>query len=159
MTLLSLGAALLAGWRGVKMKRWHGLACWRGLVMVSLHLSGGQRQRLSIARAFLKDAPILILDEPTSALDSQTEQALLVCMRELMLGRTTFIIAHRLSTVRQANTIVVLDRGRIVEQGSHDELLQQDALYARMYRAQWDDPNEQVLMDETVSEMSYTHEK
>jgi ABC-type multidrug transport system fused ATPase/permease subunit len=124
-----------------------------------VNLSGGQRQRLSIARAFLKDAPILILDEPTSALDSQTEQALLICMRELMRGRTTFIIAHRLSTVRRANTIVVLDRGRIVEQGSHDELLQQDALYARMYRAQWGEPNGQNLMDETVSEMSSTREK
>jgi ATP-binding cassette subfamily B protein len=102
-----------------------------------VNLSGGQRQRLSIARAFLKDAPILILDEPTSALDSQTEQALLACQRELMCGRTTFIIAHRLSTVRHAHTIVVLDQGRIIEQGSHDELLRQDTAYARMYQAQW----------------------
>jgi ATP-binding cassette subfamily B protein len=102
-----------------------------------VNLSGGQRQRLSIARAFLKDAPILILDEPTSALDSHTEQALLVCQRELMRGRTTFIIAHRLSTVRHADTIVVLDQGSIVEQGSHDVLLRRQGAYAAMYEAQF----------------------
>ena len=102
-----------------------------------VNLSGGQRQRLSIARAFLKDAPILILDEPTSSLDPHTERALIDCLGELMRGRTTFIIAHRLSTARHANTIVVLDHGRIVERGSHEELLRRDALYAGMYRAQW----------------------
>lgn len=102
-----------------------------------VNLSGGQRQRLSIARAFLKDAPILILDEPTSALDSQTEQALLACLRDLMQGRTTFIIAHRLSTVRHAHEIVVLDQGRIVERGTHDELIRQQTRYADMYRGQW----------------------
>jgi len=102
-----------------------------------VNLSGGQRQRLSIARAFLKDAPILILDEPTSALDSQTEQALLACLRELMRGRTTFIIAHRLSTVRHAHEILVLDSGRIAERGTHDELIRQQSRYADMYRAQW----------------------
>ncbi len=108
-----------------------------------VNLSGGQRQRLSIARAFLKDAPILILDEPTSALDTHTERALLDCLRELMRGRTTFIIAHRLSTVRHANVIVVLDKGHIVEQGSHDELLRQGTHYAQMYRAQWGDTSAQ----------------
>jgi ABC-type multidrug transport system fused ATPase/permease subunit len=115
-----------------------------------VNLSGGQRQRLSIARAFLKDAPILILDEPTSALDTHTEGALLDCLRELMRGRTTFIIAHRLSTVRHANLIVVLDNGRIVERGSHDELLRQDAHYARMYRAQWGEPSTHARRDETA---------
>lgn len=108
-----------------------------------INLSGGQRQRLSIARAFLKDAPILILDEPTSALDSQTEQALLVCLRELIRDRTTFIIAHRLSTVRHAHEIIVLDEGRIVERGSHEELLNLKTKYSEMYRAQWGDPETQ----------------
>lgn len=111
-----------------------------------VNLSGGQRQRLSIARAFLKDAPILILDEPTSALDSQTEQALMACWRELMRGRTTFIIAHRLSTVRHADQIVVLDQGCIVERGSHEELIQQKTRYAEMYHAQWADPDPQVAL-------------
>jgi ABC-type multidrug transport system fused ATPase/permease subunit len=109
-----------------------------------VNLSGGQRQRLSIARAYLKDAPILILDEPTSALDSQTEQALLACLRELMRGRTTFIIAHRLSTVRHAHQIVVLDQGRIVERGSHEELIQHETRYSQMYRAQWAEPYSQA---------------
>ena len=86
-------------------------------------LSGGERQRLSIARALLKDAPILILDEPTSALDAETENMLLEALDRLMAGRTTFIIAHRLSTVRRANCILVLKDGRIVERGTHQELL------------------------------------
>ena len=116
-----------------------------------VNLSGGQRQRLSIARAFLKDAPILILDEPTSALDSQTEQALLICLRELMQGRTTFIIAHRLSTVRQASQIVVLDQGQIVERGNHDELVRQETLYSKMYRAQWAEPDSTAVTGASVA--------
>lgn len=112
-----------------------------------VNLSGGQRQRLSIARAFLKNAPVLILDEPTSALDAQTEQALLTCMRELMRGRTTFIIAHRLSTVRQADQIVVLEHGQVIERGRHDELMQQDGTYAAMYRAQWGDQKDTRATD------------
>lgn len=104
-----------------------------------VNLSGGQRQRLSIARAFLKNAPILILDEPTSALDTHTEEALLTCLRELMRGRTTFVIAHRLSTVRQANLIIVLEHGKIIESGNHDELLSRDSVYGKMYRSQWSD--------------------
>ena len=102
-----------------------------------VNLSGGQRQRLSIARAFLKNAPILILDEPTSALDTQTEEALLASLRQLMQGRTTLIIAHRLSTVSRADTIVVLDNGKIIERGSHAELLARDSEYKRMYKSQW----------------------
>jgi ATP-binding cassette subfamily B protein len=102
-----------------------------------VNLSGGQRQRLSIARAFLKDAPILILDEPTSALDAHTEAALLVALKDLMVGRTTFVIAHRLSTIRQASAIVVLENGRIAEQGDHDTLLERGGIYAKMVNAQW----------------------
>lgn len=102
-----------------------------------VNLSGGQRQRLAIARAFLKNAPILILDEPTSALDTHTEGALLACLRELMRGRTTFVIAHRLSTARQADLIVVFENGKIIESGRHDELLRRDSVYGGMYRSQW----------------------
>lgn len=102
-----------------------------------VNLSGGQRQRLAIARAFLKNAPILILDEPTSALDTHTEEALLTSLRELMRGRTTFVIAHRLSTVRQADSIIVFENGKIIESGCHDELLRRDSVYGGMYRSQW----------------------
>ncbi len=99
-------------------------------------LSGGEKQRLSIARAFLKDAPILILDEPTSALDARTEALLLEALSRLMEGRTTFIIAHRLSTIRNADHILVLNHGEIVEQGRHAELIAQGGLYAGLYRQQ-----------------------
>jgi ATP-binding cassette, subfamily B, bacterial len=102
-----------------------------------VNLSGGQRQRISIARAFLKNAPILILDEPTSALDTHTEEALLTALRELMRGRTTFVIAHRLSTVRQADVIVVLENGKVAELGDHDTLLEKEGIYAKMYQSQW----------------------
>jgi ATP-binding cassette subfamily B protein/subfamily B ATP-binding cassette protein MsbA len=99
-------------------------------------LSGGERQRLSIARALLKDAPILVLDEPTSALDARTEALLLEALERLMKRRTTLIIAHRLSTIRRADRIVALDHGRIVEQGPHAALLARDGLYASLYRQQ-----------------------
>jgi ATP-binding cassette subfamily B protein/subfamily B ATP-binding cassette protein MsbA len=99
-------------------------------------LSGGEKQRLSIARAFLKDAPILILDEPTSALDARTEAHLLDALERLMRGRLTFIIAHRLSTIRNADRILVLDHGEIVEQGRHEDLLRLGGLYATLYRRQ-----------------------
>lgn len=100
-------------------------------------LSGGERQRLSIARAILKDAPILILDEPTSAVDSQTEQGLMTALKRLTRNRTTFIIAHRLATVREANRIVSLEAGRIVEIGRHDELIRSGGVYAKFYETQF----------------------
>jgi ATP-binding cassette subfamily B protein/subfamily B ATP-binding cassette protein MsbA len=99
-------------------------------------LSGGQRQRLAIARALLKDAPILVLDEPTSALDAETEASLLQALERLMTGRTTFVIAHRLSTIRRADRIVVLRDGEVVEAGTHAELLASPALYARLHDLQ-----------------------
>jgi len=99
-------------------------------------LSGGERQRLSIARAFLKNAPVLILDEPTSALDATTEHLLLEALDRLTARRTTFIIAHRLTTVRRAHRIIVLDGGRIVESGTHDELRARGGLYASFYATQ-----------------------
>jgi ATP-binding cassette, subfamily B, bacterial len=99
-------------------------------------LSGGQRQRLALARAFLKDAPVLILDEPTSALDAATEATVMEAAARLMRGRTTFIIAHRLSTVRRADRIAVLEAGRVVEAGSHRALLAAGGLYQHLHRLQ-----------------------
>ncbi len=95
-------------------------------------LSGGQKQRLSMARAFLKDAPILILDEPTASLDTISERLVFSALRRLRQGRTTFVIAHRLSTVRDADRIIVLERGRVVAQGTHDSLLRDSELYRRL---------------------------
>ncbi len=101
-------------------------------------LSGGEKQRVSIARAFLKDSPVLILDEPTSALDARTEAELLEALERLMAGRISFIIAHRLSTIRRATRILVLDQGRLAESGTHEELLESGGLYEALYRRQMD---------------------
>jgi ATP-binding cassette, subfamily B, bacterial MsbA len=102
-----------------------------------LNLSGGQRQRLAIARAIFKDAPILILDEATSALDSESEQKVQAALEKLMLNRTTLVIAHRLSTVEKADRIIVMNHGKIVEMGKHQELLQLDGHYAKLYNTQF----------------------
>ena len=99
-------------------------------------LSGGERQRISIARALLKDAPILILDEATSALDSESEKLVQQALANLIRNRTTFVIAHRLSTIRNADVILVLDHGRIVESGTHDSLMLQDGPYRKFFRLQ-----------------------
>ncbi|MGQ0762605.1 MAG: ABC transporter ATP-binding protein [Acidobacteriota bacterium] len=99
-------------------------------------LSGGERQRICVARAFLKDAPILILDEPTSSIDSKTESIILDALDRLMAGRTTFMVAHRLSTIRNADLILVLDHGEIVEQGTHDDLLEINGLYKHLHEVQ-----------------------
>jgi subfamily B ATP-binding cassette protein MsbA len=112
----------------------------------AVKLSGGQRQRLSIARALLKDAPILLLDEATSSLDSESERYIQASLQRLMKGRTTFVVAHRLSTIERADRIVVLERGRVVEIGSHGDLIGRGGLYARLHGIQF------ASMDNPVEE-------
>jgi ATP-binding cassette subfamily B protein len=101
-------------------------------------LSGGQRQRMAIARALLRDAPILLLDEATSALDAESERLVQDALDRLMANRTTLVIAHRLATIRKADRIVVMEQGRIVEQGTHATLSKAEGLYARLARLQFD---------------------
>ncbi|WP_114140671.1 ATP-binding cassette domain-containing protein, partial [Vibrio cholerae] len=100
-------------------------------------LSGGQRQRVAIARALLRDAPVLILDEATSALDTESERAIQAALDELQKNKTVLVIAHRLSTIEQADEILVVDEGEIIERGRHADLLAQDGAYAQLHRIQF----------------------
>ena len=102
-----------------------------------MNISGGQRQRISIARAILKNPQILILDEATSALDTESERVVQEALDRLMVGRTSFVIAHRLSTIKNADKIMVLEKGQLIEQGNHDELMATDGLYAHLYKIQY----------------------
>ena len=108
-------------------------------------LSGGQRQRLAIARAVLKDAPVLILDEATSALDTESERHIQAALDAIMQGRTTLVIAHRLSTIENADCILVMDNGRIVEQGTHTELLAKGRHYAKLHKMQFQDEPAEIV--------------
>ncbi len=103
-----------------------------------LELSAGQRQQVTIARAMLDRSPMLIFDEATSSVDTRTERRIQSTMANMMEGRTTFIIAHRLSTICDADVIIVMDKGEVVEQGTHEELLSRDGMYCRLYRSQFD---------------------
>ncbi|HJT54391.1 MAG TPA: ATP-binding cassette domain-containing protein, partial [Candidatus Angelobacter sp.] len=114
-----------------------------------LRLSGGERQRIAIARALLKNAPILILDEATSALDTESEALVQAALHNLMTGRTAFVIAHRLTTVRHADRIVVLENGRIADSGTHEDLLSRLGTYRKLYELQFMDL-EPKMSDETV---------
>jgi ABC-type multidrug transport system fused ATPase/permease subunit len=106
-----------------------------------LNLSGGQRQRIALARAVLRNPPLLILDEATSALDSVSEKAIQKALDEVMKGRTTIVIAHRLSTIIHADQVVVIDQGRMVDRGTHEELMESSALYQELYQT-WAGSNE-----------------
>lgn len=107
----------------------------------SSNLSEGQKQLITIAGAFLSDAGILILDEATSSVDTRTELHIQEAMDHLMKGKTTFVIAHRLSTIRNSDCILVMDRGNIIEQGTHEDLIHKDTFYAKLYRSQVEEKN------------------
>lgn len=113
-------------------------------------LSGGQRQRLAIARALLKDAPLLILDEATSALDTESERHIQAALDQVMQGRTTLVIAHRLTTIEKADLILVMDQGQIVERGSHAELLAQNGYYARLHAKQFEEDDDSVVAEQNA---------
>ena len=110
-------------------------------------LSGGQRQRIAIARAMLKNAPILLLDEATSSLDTKSERAVQEALSNLMQNRTTIVVAHRLSTIQSADLIHVIDEGRIAESGNHEELLQLNGAYAKLYKIQFSKTNHKIPFD------------
>ena len=104
-------------------------------------LSGGQKQRIAIGRAILKNAPLLILDEATSSLDTKSEYQIQESLKELMINKTTLVVAHRLSTIENADQIIVLDNGKIVEKGTHDELINNASYYANLHRLQFNKKN------------------
>lgn len=116
-----------------------------------MRLSGGERQRVAIARALLKNAPILILDEATSALDAESEALVQSALQNLMSGRTVFVIAHRLSTVRHADRIIVLENGRITDSGTHEELLSRLGTYRKLYELQFMDLEPKMTEEATRS--------
>jgi len=117
-----------------------------------VRLSGGQRQRIAIARAIYKDAPILVLDEATSALDTRSERHVQEAMQHLMEKRTTLVIAHRLSTIEHADKIIVLHQGRILEQGSHEELLSKSGAYAELHHRNFTDIDENTIQDDSAED-------
>jgi len=117
-----------------------------------IKLSGGQRQRIAIARALLKNPRILILDEATSSLDSESEHYVQAALEVLMEGRTTFVIAHRLSTVQRATRIIVMVHGRVVEEGTHKELLAREGIYKKLYKLQFRDVPEWILQEAGLQE-------
>jgi ATP-binding cassette subfamily B protein len=120
-----------------------------------LKLSGGEKQRVAIARAILKNPPILVFDEATSSLDSNAEQAILVAMREVAAQRTSLVIAHRLSTIVDADEVVVLDKGRIVERGSHRDLLRAEGVYAQLWALQQREEEQEKKAAKPASELAF----
>jgi ATP-binding cassette subfamily B protein len=116
-------------------------------------LSGGQRQRIAIARAIIRDTPILILDEPSSGLDAASEKLVFEALDRLMENRTTIVIAHRLATIRRANIIFAVEDGAIVERGTHEELLKAGGLYASLYELQFQQGDSEALTDESEKKL------